>query len=76
MAAWSANQAKLAWVTNRSGPQMKYGFAASDGSERPVVTAADFPDGRNKWFMNPFAVSGWRKADLQRIDSDGVTRSG
>ena len=52
MAAWAANQAKLAWVTDRSGPGEIW-VRSLDGSDRPVVTAADFPAGTNKSFMNP-----------------------
>ena len=51
MAAWSANQAKLAWVTNRNGPWQIW-VRGADGSERPVVTAADFPTGVEH-FMAP-----------------------
>ncbi len=52
MAAWSANRAKLAWVTDRSGPGEIW-VHSPDGSDRPVVTAADFPAGTNEWFANP-----------------------
>jgi serine/threonine protein kinase/Tol biopolymer transport system component len=52
MAAWSAKQAKLAWVTNRSGPEEIW-VRWPDGSDRPLVTAADFPAGTNRGFVNP-----------------------
>lgn len=43
-AAWSADQAKLTWLTNRRGPSEIW-IRLPDGSERPAVTAADFPSG-------------------------------
>ncbi len=43
-AAWSANRAKLAWVTNRRG-LWEIWIRLPDGSDRPAVTAADFPSG-------------------------------
>jgi eukaryotic-like serine/threonine-protein kinase len=42
--AWSANQAKLAWVSTRRGA-WEIWLRSPDGSERPAVTAADFPSG-------------------------------
>jgi Tol biopolymer transport system component len=44
MATWSVKQARLAWLTNRSGP-WEIWVRLADGSERPAVTAADFPGG-------------------------------
>jgi len=43
-ASWSAAQAKLVWSTNRSG-SFQLWMRSPDGSERPVITEADFPDG-------------------------------
>jgi eukaryotic-like serine/threonine-protein kinase len=73
MAAWSANQAKLAWVTNRSGP-FEIWLLMPDGSERPAVTAAEFPDGRNKWFMNPSLSPDGGRLAYVRIDHAGSIR--
>ena len=70
MAAWSANQAKLAWVTNRSG-RAEIWVRSPDGSERPVVTAADFPAGTNKWFMNPSLSPDGDRLIYARIDGAG-----
>jgi eukaryotic-like serine/threonine-protein kinase len=52
MPTWSANQAKLAWETNRNGP-FEIWIRLPDGSERPVVTASDFPAGAEKWYPQP-----------------------
>ncbi len=70
MPAWSANQAKLAWVTDRSGPGEIW-VRSPDGSDRPVVTAADFPAGTNKSFMNPSL-----SPDGDRIIYTDVNRAG
>lgn len=73
MAAWSAKAEKLAWVTDRSGP-FEIWVRASDGSERPVVTAAEFPDGRNKWLLNPALSPDGERLIFTRAASNGVTR--
>ena len=73
MAAWSANEAKLAWVTNRSGPSEIW-VRLPDGSARPAVTAADFPPGTLKWFMNPSLSPDGNRLIYVRIDNVGVTR--
>lgn len=52
MPTWSANQAKLAWQTDRNGPSEIW-IRQPDGSERPVVTAADFPAGTEKYYPSP-----------------------
>ncbi len=71
MAAWSAKTDKLAWVTDRSGP-WEIWARTSDGSEHPVVTAAEFPDGLNKWFMNPALSPDGNRLIFTRIDSKGA----
>ncbi len=73
MAAWAAMQPKLAWVTNRSGPYEIW-VRQPDGSDRPVVTAADFPTGANRGFMNPALSPDGNRLIYTRIDDAGVTR--
>jgi Tol biopolymer transport system component len=73
MAAWSANQEKLAWVSNRSGPYEIW-VRMPDGSERQAVTAADFPPGTNKWFFNPSLSPDGERLVYGRIDQAGVAR--
>jgi eukaryotic-like serine/threonine-protein kinase len=53
-ASWSANQAKLTWVTNRRG-LWEIWIRLPDGSDRPAVTAADFPSdvGNSNLSFNP-----------------------
>lgn len=73
MPAWSVDKEKLAWVSNRSGPYEIW-MRTPDGSEREAVTAADFPQGTNKWFFNPsFSPEGDRLLYL-RIDQAGAAR--
>jgi eukaryotic-like serine/threonine-protein kinase len=71
MPSWSANQAKLAWVTDRSGPAEIW-VRSPDGSDRPVVTAADFPAGTNVWFGNPSLSPDGDRVIYPRLDRAGV----
>jgi len=73
MAAWAANQEKLAWVTNRNGPPSIW-IRQPDGSERPLLTASDFPPGSHKWFMDPSLSPDAERLVYVRISQDGVTR--
>ncbi|MGB6133291.1 MAG: protein kinase [Acidobacteriaceae bacterium] len=73
MPAWSAKADELAWVTNRSGPYEIW-LRGTDRSVRPVVTAADFPEGRTKWFMNPALSPDGGRLIFGRIAQDGVPR--
>jgi serine/threonine protein kinase len=70
MAAWSANQAKLVWVTNRSG-SVEIWVRLPDGSERAAVTAADFPLGTTEWLMNPSLSPDGDRLVYGRIGQDG-----
>ncbi len=71
MAAWAQKADRLAWVTDRSGP-WEIWVRSSDGFERPVVTTAEFPDGLNKWFMNPSLSPDGKRLIFTRIDSKGT----
>ncbi len=73
MPAWAAKADKLAWVTNRSGPYEIW-VRSADGVERPVVTATEFPDGMNRWFMNPALSPDGDRLIFTRIDNKGVHR--
>ena len=73
MAAWSAKSDKLAWVTNRSGPYEIW-VRGADRSERPRVTSAEFPDGKNRWFMNPAPSPDGERLIFTRISNDGTNR--
>jgi Tol biopolymer transport system component len=71
MAAWSANQAKLAWVTNRTGPAEIW-VRLPDGSDRQAVTAQDFPPESNKWFTNPSLSPDGERLIYGRTDQAGA----
>jgi len=73
MVAWSAKSDKLAWVTNRSGPYEIW-VRGADRSERPRVTSAEFPDGKNRWFMNPAPSPDGERLIFTRISNDGTNR--
>ena len=73
MAAWAANQDKLVWVTDRNGP-MAIWIRQPDGSERPLLTASDFPPGTHKWFMDPSLSPNAHQIVYVRVSNDGVTR--
>jgi len=73
MPAWAASQPKLVWVTNRSGPYEIW-VRLPDGSERPAVTAADFPPGTNRWFISPALSPDGDRLVYLRIDQAGVAR--
>ena len=71
--AWSAKQERFAWVTNRSGP-WEIWVRLPDGSDRPVVTAADFPAGPAKWLMTPSLSPDGERLIFTRVDNAGIIR--
>jgi Tol biopolymer transport system component len=73
MPAWSAKAEELAWVTNRSGPYEIW-VRGADHSGRPAMTAAEFPEGSTKWFMNPALSPDGERLIFSRIGEDGATR--
>jgi Tol biopolymer transport system component len=69
--AWAARQAKLIWVSERSGlPEIW--MRSFDGSDRPVVTTQDFAAGTTRAFMNPALSPEGDRLIYGRIDSAGV----
>jgi eukaryotic-like serine/threonine-protein kinase len=73
MAAWCPSQAKLAWVTNRSG-SFEIWIRSPDGSDRPAVTAADFPARTTTFFMDPSLSRDGNRLIFARIDNLEVSR--
>jgi eukaryotic-like serine/threonine-protein kinase len=73
MPSWSGHTVKLAWVSNRNGPYEIW-LREADGSERPVVTAADFPPGTNKGFLAPAISPDGERVIYQRVEASGVSR--
>jgi serine/threonine protein kinase len=74
MPAWAANQEKLVWVSDRNGP-MEIWIREADGSERPVVTQANFPPGSNKILMTPSLSPQGDRIAYERIDREGIMRT-
>jgi len=52
MPAWAAHAGKFAYVTTRDGPPEIW-LHGEDGSDRPLVTGADFAPATVNFFMNP-----------------------
>jgi serine/threonine protein kinase len=52
MPAWASKSAKFAYVTTRDGPPEIW-MHNEDGSDRPLVTQADFAPAAVNFFMNP-----------------------
>jgi Tol biopolymer transport system component len=73
MPSWSADTAKLVWVSNRNGPYEIW-LRDADGSERPVVTAADFTTGTKQGFLAPAISPDGERVIYQRVDATGVSR--
>jgi eukaryotic-like serine/threonine-protein kinase len=73
MASWSGSTRKLVWVSNRNGP-FEIWLRDADGTERPVVTAADFPPSTNKAFLAPAISPDGERIIYQRVDSSGISR--
>ncbi len=73
VAAWSATQAKLVWATNRNGP-FQIWMRTPDGSERPVVTAADFPEGGATGLASPSLSPDGERLIYDRTGADSVLR--
>jgi serine/threonine protein kinase len=70
--AWAANQPRLAWVTARSGPEEIW-VRLPDGTDRPAVTAQDFPPGTNKMFMSPALSPDGNRLIYERTDQAGAS---
>jgi serine/threonine protein kinase len=72
-ADWSTNQAKLTFVTSRNGPKEIW-IRMPDGSKRPVVTGADFPNVTNNRFNDPALSPEGDRLIYSSIDSGGARR--
>jgi eukaryotic-like serine/threonine-protein kinase len=73
MPSWSAKTGKLVWVSNRNGPYEIW-VRETDGSERPIVTGADFPPGTTLAFMGPAISPDGERVIYQRADASEVSR--
>ncbi|HUB78383.1 MAG TPA: protein kinase [Bryobacteraceae bacterium] len=73
MPCWAANKPLLAYVTDRNGPQEIW-LRAGDGSDRPLVTARDFPEKPVQWFMAPALSPDGDRVVYAKIDVGGDQR--
>jgi len=73
MPSWAANKSLLAYVTDRNGPQEIW-LHTADNSDRPLVTARDFPGVTVQWFMGPALSPGGERVVYNKVDSGGATR--
>jgi eukaryotic-like serine/threonine-protein kinase len=71
MAAWSAGRPMLTYVTDRDGAPEIW-LRLPDGSDRPIVTANDFPGGTTRFFMNPSLSPEGDRVIFTRIESAGA----
>ena len=68
MASWAANKPLLAYVTDRNGPQEIW-LHAADNSDRPLITARDFPGVTPQWLMGPALSPEGDRVVYTRIDA-------
>jgi Tol biopolymer transport system component len=73
MAAWAANVEELAYVTDRNGP-MEVWIRSRNGSTRPAVTEATFPDA-TQFLMNPVLSPDGSRLVFVREAPDGAIRN-
>jgi Tol biopolymer transport system component/DNA-binding winged helix-turn-helix (wHTH) protein len=74
MATWSARLQRLVWVSNRNGP-FEIWVRQPDGTERPAVTAADFPAGTTSaGFLSPAISPDGDRIIYERGDNSGNVR--
>jgi Tol biopolymer transport system component len=70
MPAWAAKREFLAYVTFRNGP-MEIWLHGPDGTERPLVTARDFPPDTTQWFIAPALSPEGDRVIYERTDRQG-----
>lgn len=68
--AWAANVPRLAYVTNRNGA-IEIWVHNGDGSDRPIVSARDFPPGTTQWFMTPSPSPDGNRVVYVRVEQVG-----
>lgn len=73
MPCWAATKPLLAYITDRNGPQEIW-LRAADGSDRPLVTAHDFPGSSIQWFMAPALSPEGDRVVYTKIDIGGAQR--
>ncbi len=73
MPSWAANKGVLAYVTDRNGPQEIW-LHTADNSDRPLVTARDFPGVTLQWLMGPAVSPDGDRVVYAKADAGGAIR--
>jgi serine/threonine protein kinase/Tol biopolymer transport system component len=71
MPAWAANKPLLVYITDRNGPQEIW-LHAADNSDRPLVTARDFPGVPLQWLMGPALSPEGDRVIYSKVDMGGA----
>ena len=72
MPSWAANKQLLAYVTDRNGSQEIW-LHAADNSDRPLVTARDFPGVTVQWLMGPALSPEGDRVVYTRVDAGTIS---
>ncbi|HTS28514.1 MAG TPA: protein kinase [Bryobacteraceae bacterium] len=70
MPAWAANKPMLIYVTDRNGAPEIW-LHNQDGTDRPLVTARDFPPDSTQWFLSPALSPEGDRVIYGRVDRQG-----
>jgi serine/threonine protein kinase len=70
-ATWAANQQKLTWLSNRTGATEVW-LRMPDGSERPIIGAADLPPGTDSLMDDSLSPDGTRIIFVRGVMTGGV----
>jgi len=73
MPSWAASKQAMVYVTDRNGPDEIW-FRQNGVSDRPVVSARDFPPDTTQWFMAPALSPHGDRVTYTRIDRSGTAR--
>ena len=71
--AWAAGGAAMVYVTDRAGAQEIWWHQPGQ-TDRPLVTARDFPPETTQWFMGPSLSPDGTRVIYTRIDRGGDVR--
>jgi Tol biopolymer transport system component len=73
MPSWAVSKPLLAYITDRNGPQEIW-LQSDDSSDRPLVTARDFPGVTVQWFMGPAMAPQGDRVVYTKVDAGGAQR--
>jgi Tol biopolymer transport system component len=73
MPSWAVSKPLLAYLTDRNG-QQEIWLHSDDNSDRPLVTARDFPGVTVQWFMGPAIAPQGDRVVYTKVDAGGAQR--